>query len=781
MFKDLNGIWDLTFTNPADQRKIKTEIAVPSNIEPTLKDLGLLEDYLPVDSEKATLLSESVDDWCYERKFDAGNLKAGYTYNLVLEGIDTIADVFLNGKKILDAKNMHRTYKIDVSKALKKKGNKLKIIIRSSELWAREHLHDMFSTGHAEASYYDSQSHLRKARHQWGWDNAPRLITSGIYRSVYIEELPPVRFSEVYHYTVVLGENTVSLGTNFIFTTPDRYLDGYKVKIEYFDEDKRIYEVERNAYFIQGSIKYDIPNENVKLWWPSGFGEPNLYKVRTSLIKGDTVLDEREELFGIRKLYLERTENISETKEGEFAFYVNGERVFIRGTNWKPLDPLASIADIKTREGSALEEIKNLNCNMVRIWGGGIYEDEYFFDFCDKNGIMIWQDFMLACEIPPRDEAFLREVKEETREIIIKYRNHPSLAVWCGDNENDECMEWVNLNSTTLPSQSFVSRKTLKDAVLENDPYRTFVESSPYASDDNFKDRTKDKMTHFQPENHLYPDTTKFSEILRDCKSFFIGETGPIRVNAITANKEIWEREKMRAERLWDSPLLYSTNVHQHDGYFTNWRNAGSEVCNHYFKRDFAFSEFADYTVAINIICSEVFKDIIEYCRASRQTKTGVIWWSLQDMWPMLFNYSIIDSDGKRKLPYFWIRNSQKEVCLAAVRMETGGKMELYCLNDTLKNCTVKYSITAYDETLEGKEILNGEFESNKNSSKIIKKLSEPKKPSLLIIKWESDGETHINHTFTSWTDFEVMKKWVEIIGKECGFYSEINEFKKFC
>jgi hypothetical protein len=132
---------------------------------------------------------------------------------------------------------------------------------------------------------------------------------------------------------------------------------------------------------------------------------------------------------------LDWTEDLEEDGTGSFEFFVNGEPIYIRGTNWKPLDPLASLADQKLKTGKALQEIKNLNCNMVRIWGGGIYEDSCFFDFCDRNGIMVWQDFMFACEFPAVDDDYCDLVAREAAYIVKKYRNHPSLAVWCGDND----------------------------------------------------------------------------------------------------------------------------------------------------------------------------------------------------------------------------------------------------------------------------------------------------------------------------------------------------------
>ena len=651
----------------------------------------------------------------------------------------------------------------------------MKVIIRSSQLWARAHCHDMFSASHEETSYYDSQAYLRKARHQWGWDNAPRLITSGIYRCVYLESLPPERFEEVYLYTEAIGASGISLGADWIYRTEGKCLLGKKLRLTLMDAGKPVYEDTKDVRFIQGSVHYTVPKEAVKLWWPRGFGEPHLYTVRLEMLSGGNVLADYEAPFGIRTLTLDRTGNVTADGIGEFIFRINGEKVFIRGTNWKPLDPLGSLADQKTRECRALQEILNLNCNMVRIWGGGIYEDPAFFDFCDRNGLMVWQDFMLACEIPPTDEAYSQLVAQEAAQIIKKYRNHPSLAIWCGDNENDECMTWIRQHAQMLPSESILSRETLKRAVLRFDPYRGYVESSPYASDQNFTQRIG-TVSHFQPETHLYPEIHRFAQALRSCKSFFIGEVGPLPLNAIAVNERTYARERQRAERLWDAPPKRSTNVHQNDDYFATWRNEGKQACLHYFGQDFRFTQWKDYTLAINLLCAEMFKDVIEYCRVTRWSKTGVIWWSLMDMWPMLFNYSVIDYEYNKKLPYFWIRQSQQNFALMGVRTELDGELALYAANDTRTTRTVQYTVTAYSENGSARIIASGICRQEGNSAALIQRIAESDAPELWVIQWTENGVACFNHVFTQKASFETMREWVKIIGQQQGFAGEILE-----
>jgi len=770
----LNGDWQLTFTSP-NGKKISTGMTVPSNIEPTLKALGLVDDYMPADCDSATEPFNYVDDWTYEKVFDAPDCPGGHTLNLVFEGIDTIAEVYLNGERILDTENMHIAYRIDITERLKPRGNALRVIIRSCELWAREHLHDDFSATIRESSYFDSCAYLRKARHSWGWDNAPRLLTSGIVRDVYIEAVPERRFDEVYIYTPFITDDTVRLCANYKYKTCDASLANHTVTLTLLDGENAVYTLERQVYFVQGTLICEIPRENVKLWWPRGYGEPYMYTVRLDMIKNGESIATYTSPFGIRTLTLDRTEEI-DGDTGEFVFLINGEKIFAKGTNWKPLSPLCSEADKKTVEGKALSEILNLGCNMVRIWGGGIYEKDFFYDFCDRNGLMVWQDFMLACETPPTDDLFCGMMRAEADYVVKRLRNHPSIAVWCGDNENDAFFSYAAKNTEYPPSLAKVTREILKGAVYRNSPNTSYVESSPYISDKAWHSLRSHDGRYSMPENHLYEDSWVFKDKLRESKSRFLSEVGPICMNAISTNETSFERERARASRLWNAPLARRTDMHQNDDYFITWRTFGKESCLDFYGRDFDFSEFKDYTLALNLICAEIFKDVIEYSRAMYPQKTGILWWSLIDMWPMLFNYSVIDSDYGRKLPYYFIRESQKDFNLIVTREKCDGDVALYLSNATLTPHSTAYTVTEYREGYDARVIASGECECEKNCSRRIITLEKSDTPRLLIIKWHECGKNYANHFIDGKVSFPTAREWLKIITEAIGEAGNIAE-----
>lgn len=781
----LHGEWSLAFTHPITREVCRDRATVPGNIEPELVRMGLLNDYMPPDHRRATTQFEIVDDWTYTTHFDAPALAVGHERELVFEGIDTVAEVYLNGELLGNCANMHREWRFAVGSRLKPTDNELTVVIRSAELWAREHMPDYFPILR-NGSQYGSAVYLRKARHSWGWDNAPRLLTSGIFRPVYIEDRPIERFDNIYYYTKSIdeGRGKVSLALNWFYHIPrDRSTLGYTFRMRLSFGGETVYSAEEEVFSSRGNCSFSLPLEAVRLWWPYGFGEAAMHDLTLEMYRDGELVAEWCGKWGIRTVHLVQSDYLTEDGEGEFIFLVNNKRVMIRGTNWKPADALHSRADAKALKFLPLA--KELNCNMVRIWGGGIYEDHPFFDYCDANGILVWHDFMFACEVTPRDGWFCEEVRAEATYILCKLRNHPSIALWCGDNENDAGFLSHHNGGCALPSDQIVTREVLRDAVLRNDPFRDYVESSPKQPDECMIERRRHNVLayeeqqardpahlpprHYPLEAHVYPSSS-YAVALRANRARFIGETGPITFNPMCDRADLWEREKDRAIRLWDeshkSGKFYPCDSHQHDYYFTRWIFCGREICREKYGRDFTPDEWRDYSVAINLVCADIYKDAIEYTRVMRWTKTGVLWWSLADMWPMLFNYSLADCDGRPKLPFYWIRQSQRDLALMAVRKVLGEAATLYAANDTLAVQSGDYCITSYDTSGEATPHSHGKFQADANSATPVAQIPDEAGQHLLIIEWTVDGKTHYNHFVMGEAPiaFDTWKKWNEIL-----------------
>ena len=767
----LNNEWTLCFTNPKGGQRVNLPAKVPGNVELELMEAGLVKDYWPADEVYATREFEAVDDWTYETSFDMPNAPENHTLELVFEGIDTIADIELNGKPLLSTRSMFIEHRADVRGLLKDKGNTLKVVIRSATLYARQFEYDAFGVSRLNTEY-KAQTYLRKARHQWGWDNAPRLLTSGIWRPVYLEARPLVRFEDVYVYTKRIRGEICQLGVDWAVTGMDADLSAYSGEMLLSFGGKEIHKISFGLEFIRGRLDFTLPLKDIALWWPVGFGEPNRHDLTLLLKKDSEVIARYDTKWGIRTIELCRTPVIHDDGTGDFVFIVNNERIYINGTNWKPLDALHSRAEERVKP--ALDLTLDMNCNMVRVWGGGVYESEAFFDYCDEKGLLIWQDFMMACEFPPRDEWYLKQVADETVQIVKQMRNHCSLAVWCGDNEIDMAFTWNHLIPTEiLPSDNLITRQVFKDVVLRYDPYRSYVESSPYMDDDIARAVHRDEPTNaYLPEEHLYPPSADFHRALRECQGRFIGETGPIVVNAMTDNPAIVERELPRARRLWDAVMEpnYNNSRHQTDIYFTGWRQVGRELTGQYFGRDFTVDEWKDYTLAINILCGNIFKDSIEYSRSMKWEKTGVLWWSLLDMWPMMFNYSVIDYDFQKKLPYYWIKQSQQAFCLMMVRRELGGEIALYAANDTLCRHSGTYEIRGIDENGKSRSVASGIFDEPPNRNRLLQQLPECG-AELWMIEWTEHGKTCHNHFITGEGpyNFDAWQRWIGELNKAYG------------
>ncbi|MBO7742184.1 MAG: hypothetical protein J6S21_06480, partial [Victivallales bacterium] len=573
----LNGAWQLAFTMP-DGTQMDIPAQVPGNVELDLARAGLVGNTIPVDCEYPERWVESID-WCYHRTFTMDEMPAdGQEVLLRFGGIDTVADVLLNGILLGHCENMFVPQIFDASRALKAGENTVEVRITAPEIAARRHpLPPRTASNTSGASIY-----MRKARHHWGWDNAPRRLTSGLWREVTLEFPPAIRFTDVYAYTekVDTAAGEAEIGCTFSFTTPERSLEGYQVLLKLEKDGRTVLEKRRNILFTSVFMR-ELKVTGVKFWWPAGYGDPELYDFSLTLYRNGEAVAEHRHQMGIRRFLLDRTETTTPEGSGEFQLYCNNVKIYIRGTNWKPLSPFPSETPAKLERALAL--LEECNCNLVRVWGGGVYEDREFFQWCDRRGMMIWQDFMLACEFPPSDDFYLEAVRREAETVVKSFRNHPSLALWCGDNECDDIITWGNLSQRNLlPSMNRITRQVLPQVIADLDPARDFLPSSPYLADEILTvKRTCDDPVNIlnnAPEQHVYcKEITKggFREYFRRSAAHLISETGPFYINAISETPEILALEMPRMKRLWNMPEEKvggdSGGNHQSDLYCATW------------------------------------------------------------------------------------------------------------------------------------------------------------------------------------------------------------------
>ncbi len=502
----LNGIWKLHFRQTESGTDLSTwnqgtfqtvQAQVPGNVECDLHRAG----YLP-DLTKGSNIYEAINlesyQWNYERVFDASDIEDPCTHRvfLIFEGIDCLATIWLNDQQIGTTDNMLIPHEFDITDALTKGENKLNVTIDSAVLEGYKYA--LPPLDFALPGKWEAQ-HIRKAAHMYGWDIMPRIVSAGLWRGVTLVVRDKTHFDYVYWATQQIDtkNRTATLMVDWQFSTHQHPLYDWKVQICISQDDQVVFQQLYPVFGTRSKERLLVPD--VAFWWPRGYGDQPLYNVTLNLIdKTGAVLAEHHDRIGIRTLGLKRGEAVSDDEPGEFVFVANGIDVYARGTNWVPLDALHSRD--KTHLPNVLPMLVDLNCNMVRCWGGNVYEDHDFYNFCDENGIMVWQDFAQACNRSPQTDAFASKIKREAQVIVAKLRNHPSLALWCGNNENDVALGWSGMDFIP-PYSDIISRDVLPTVVRQYDPYRSYLPSSPYVSDQFFHMHTPRTQL---PEDHLW-------------------------------------------------------------------------------------------------------------------------------------------------------------------------------------------------------------------------------------------------------------------------------------
>ena len=439
--------------------------SVPSSVYYDLMQNGKMDDPFWRDNFPKALKRMDHD---YEYKTEFAADKALLKSDAVLlrfEGIDTVADVFLNGEKLGHTENMHRTFEFEVKDLLKEEGNELRVLLHSPTRFIKEEYKHNVADGSEEAMV--GFANLRKTHCMFGWDWGPRLPDAGLWRPVKLLGIEKARVDSVY-VTQKHEDGKVTLHFDVDADVYDREaLMGYTVLIT--DPDGK-------ETLCKGSPE-EIVIERPQLWWPNGFGAQPLYTVEVRLYAGGKQVDAWKKRIGLRTL----TMHIEKDAYGEsFAHEVNGVQVFAMGADYIPEDSIfPRINEARTRE--LLRQCKEAHFNTIRVWGGGYYPDDWFYDACDEMGLMVWQDFLFACAVYNLTDEFEDNIRAEFADNIKRLRHHASLALWCGNNEMEMFVErglWVKTpiqKSDYVKMYEYILPKVLK----ELDPQTFYWPASP--------------------------------------------------------------------------------------------------------------------------------------------------------------------------------------------------------------------------------------------------------------------------------------------------------------
>ena len=761
----LNGKWDLEFweqegdpvTDPAAIAGLKTtrlSATVPGNVELDLLAAGMIENP-EIGNNIYKLRPYEFCQWMYSRHFTAPSLVDGQRLILDFEGIDCIADIWLNGEKIGSADDALIAHRFDVTGKAKAGDNLLQVVLRSAVLEAQKELVGTYSFRHYTESVW-----IRKPRHCYGWDIMPRLVSAGLWRDVSLIVQDPVSISDVHWVTVDTDPATgnVSAFVDVQVKYPASKIDKVKLHVKLEKDGSTAYEIERILPTFAWRTEFKL--DKAELWWPKGYGDPALYDGTVSIVDEDgTVLASDTRKVGFRTVRLDRSEMIKDG-EGEFSFFINGERIFVRGTNWVPLDGFHS-RDARWVD-STLDMVVDLNCNMIRCWGGNVYEDTPFYDRCDREGIMVWQDFSMAGVIYPQDDRFVSKLRDEIKQVVIKFRGHPSLAIWSGNNENDNSLLWTLPTFHIDPNRDVISRKMIPEVLYEFDPTRPYLPSSPYFSEEAFQNGCQRSDL---PQDHLWGPRGYYKDpFYKDAQAIFVSEIGYHGApNKESVEKMFTKDCRYPWTRDGDWNEEWMTKSVRPLPFFVEFEGR-NDLMTKQINLLFGFrpKTLEDFIAASQSTQAEAMKYFVEKFRGERFRRTGIIWWNVRDGWPIVSD-AIVDYYNSKKLAYSYLWNAQRTVCVL-INDEEEGVLPLRAVNDSFVPAEGKVKVTDVES---GKVIYNGKFSVGSNDRSLVAGLPVPHGQGVLLIEYETGGQKFRNHYLYGAPpfDFRSYQRWLKEAG----------------
>ncbi|MFI5150949.1 MAG: glycosyl hydrolase 2 galactose-binding domain-containing protein [Bacteroidia bacterium] len=617
---------------------------VPGNIHLDLLNNKLIPDPTYGENYKKCQWVEQKD-WEYATILNHDSVRwhvlNGANAELVFEGLDTYADIFLNDSLILHTENMFRMYTLRVEKILKQGDNKLRIRFHSPPAYVREH---MMKSGIRYPADNDSTApYTRKSPLQYGWDFAPRMLTCGIRQKAHILYWHDLIIRDVQMTTQQLSKARAEMMIHLTLesTRPDTVL----IAVEAF-------QISAHVPVSKGTSEIHIPFtiEHPSLWWPAGMGEPNMYEIAVSAI-GKQYKSFRRVSFGLRTVELvNETDSIGTS----FFFRVNGKPLYIKGANILPPPLLQKVSDYNT---SIQSQFTDLPLNMIRVWGGGVYGDGELYHYADQNGILVWQDFMFSGTLYPGDSAFLQNVEAEARDNILRLRNHPSLALWCGNNEIE--VAWKNwgwqktfhysTEDTTRLMKDYNSlfRQLLPRLITFLDNGRSYLPSSPISNWGKAGDFKKGD-NHYWGVWHGEEDFGAYNTHVGRFMSEFGFPSFP-SVNSIRhfngeTNPDV------------NSPVM---KAHQ-------FSYKGNGLIEKYIDRHYRKpKDFESFVYLSQLLQAEGMKTAIEAQRRNKPACMGSLFWQWNDYWPSV-SWSVMDYYGDPKAGFYAAYKAFAPVLLSA-------------------------------------------------------------------------------------------------------------------
>ena len=668
--------------------------AVPTSVHTALLKTGQIEDpFYGANEEKLQWIEQK--DWEFQCTFDVDAVTLERKHvELIFRGLDTYAQVYLNDSLILEANNMFRTWQVEVKKHLQPTGNRLHIYFESP---VKKVETDWKNLGYELPGGIRTMT--RKAQFHYGWDWGPRFAGCGILKQPELLAWDDFLLENVFVTPQRISEDEAVVVARF------RYRSEISGDVTIAFKESKSKSIEHRQIYPgvhEDSVTYTV--RDPKLWWCAGMGEPHLYDFTLDIKLDSRTLDTRDIRTGIRTIELvTEPDAVGET----FYFKLNGKPVFTKGANYIPQDIFQDRVT-PAQYKRLLDDAAEANMNMLRVWGGGIYEDDLFYQLCDARGILVWQDFMYACAMYPGSGSFLKNAAAEAYEQIERLRQHPSLALWCGNNENNEAWHnwgWQMQFTETQREQLWRDYKTLFNDILP-----TYVsnyggdipywESSPRYGRANPKSITEGD-SHYWGVWHSEEPFEVFNTKVPRYMSEYGFQSFPDWATIESFTKP--------DERELESKVMLTHQKHPR----------GNALIAEYLKRDFRVPRnFEDFVYVSQLLQAEGMRTGIEAHRRNKPYCMGTLYWQLNDVWPVA-SWSSIDYYGRWKALHYYVREAYRPV--VALPCVDDNILKVYASSDLPGDTAVSIQVRAL--TLDGKvlsDVVQSEVTVRPDSSRMI-------------------------------------------------------------
>ncbi len=687
------------------------------------------------------------------------NLLDNESVMLVFDGIDVFSDVYLNGVRLGSTENMFLRYRYEIRHLLKEGDNVLTV-----EMHSTLNRMDKIDTTGYYAIFNQKRIFVRKAQCNFGWDWAPKICAYGIWNDVYVECGCKQKINDVYVVADDKGNATFFVELNYnINSTYDTlgvmvkgsYEENLGDKLHFYVSSRPFGETDtQKTVEVVGKKNFAcFVNESARKWWPAGYGEQPLYNYRVELERDGKIISVKSGRFAYRSV------NLVEEPKGDtlygYQLQINGVDVFVKGSNWIPIECFTGVVtDDKYRKLTALA--KDGNFNMLRVWGGGVYEKDIFYDLCDELGLMVWQDMMLACaEIPEDNPEWVSNMLAETDYQVKRLRNHPSLVYWCGGNEKTGCY------GLCITKGEFFTDVTMRGYVTNLDRTRPFAKQSPCSWTDLGNDVNSGETHHNSFERALSAGMDKYRDLIAQNVVPFVSEAALMGPNSVETTTKIYPPDKLwPMNEIWDDRLM---------------KNPYGSSSMTFADRELYYAEtlygkvknLTDFTFKGMTAHAEGMRAEAEFTRSNKGVSSGFMNWMYSDIWPQ-GTWSTIDYYCEPKQVYYQMKRSYATL-LVTFTQNAEGRTELVAVNDGLLPVDIEivYGLrtlcgrTLSKKTVSVKNLRNG-------AQKFVTDL-ECKENEYLYIEYESDGRKGTNvYSPSMWSncsfesDYAVTKKQID-------------------